>query len=176
MLENIAKKYIKAIVSDLKKTDIDSFLKELEKIVGLFSIEKFLNIIHSPYIQTPDKQNFLLQLVESKDHRINNFIKLLIENDRLEITPFVCEGLRAYINEKDKVYIGLLYLREKIDSVMLEEIRKKISTRLSIELKIEQVISKIEGIKLVIEDLDIEISFVKENFLNQLKSHILKAV
>lgn len=176
MVEIVAKKYTKALITSLNDNDLKVFLKDLGEIVNVFSIEKFLDIIYSPCVSKSRKQNLLLELMGSDNGKIINFIKLLGEKDRFDILPFVYRELEAYIRRKNKSYIGLLYLNKKIESNVVEQIAKVLSGRFNVGLEIFQVEVQIEGIKLVIDDLGIEISFSRENFLNELKSYILKAI
>lgn len=179
MVEIIAKKYSKAIVQNVGFSELEPFLKNLKKLAEPFHIEKFLDIINSPCISKSDKQDFLLQFLDKKHasfEKIKNFIGLLAENDRFDIIPSVCELLQSNIDEQNNSYVGVLYLNKEGDSASIDKIKKNLSERLNIDLDIQQRIVDIEGIKLIIEDLDIEVSFSREYFLNELKSHILKAI
>lgn len=179
MVEIIAKKYSKAIVENIGFAELESFLKNFKKLAEPFYVKKFLDIVNSPCVSKDDKQDFLLQFADKKYanfEKIKNFIRLLAENNRLDAIPSICELLQANIDEQNNSYVGVLYLSKEGDSTSIDKIKKNLSERLNIDLDIQQRIVDIEGIKLVIEDLDIEVSFSKEYFLSELKSHILKAI
>ncbi|PAF53462.1 hypothetical protein BKH42_05930 [Helicobacter sp. 13S00482-2] len=179
MIEIIAKKYAKAVIESVEYNQLDCFLENLRKISQVFCLKKFVDIIQSPYISKVDKQDLLLELIDRKYSNLNimkNFIEILVQNNRIDIIPYVCDALQAHIDEKSNFYTGILYVNKLIKPENIEEIKKNLSKRLNIDLNIEQVTSEIEGVKFVIEDLDIEIYFSKEYFLNQLKVHILKAI
>lgn len=179
MVEIIAKKYSKAIVEDIGFAELESFLKNFKKLSEPFYVKEFLDIVNSPCISKDEKQDFLLQFADKKYtnfEKIKNFVRLLAENNRLNVIPSICELLQTNIDEQNNSYIGILYLNKEADSVSIDKIKKNLSERLNIDLDIQQRIVDIEGIKLIIEDLDVEVSFSKEYFLNELKSHILKAI
>ncbi|PAF41857.1 F0F1 ATP synthase subunit delta [Helicobacter sp. 11S03491-1] len=176
MIKIIAKKYAKAIIEDMSTSELEIFLKNLKKVAQAFFIQKFSDIIYSPYISNSDKENFVLGFFEDKNNKMVNFMRLLVFHHRLDIIPFVCEVLQAYINQKNKTYTGLLYLDKEVDSGILKQIRDNLSLSLKVDLQIQQIITQIQGIKLIIDELGIEISFLKENFFTQLKLHVLKAI
>lgn len=179
MVEIVAKKYSKAIVENVGFDELESFLKSFKKLAEPFCVERFVDIMNSPYVSKDDKQEFLLEFADKKYanfKKIKNFIALLAENNRFDVIPSICELLQANLDEKNNSYIGILYLNKEVDITSINEIKKNLARRLNIALDIQQKIADIEGIKLVIEDLDIEVSFSKEYFLNELKSHILKAI
>ena len=77
MKELIAKKYVKALVSDLSKDEFNSFTAKLQEIANAFANEKFQNIIVSPNLKNSQKADFVLSLVGEADQKFVNFIKLL---------------------------------------------------------------------------------------------------
>ncbi|MDO7252749.1 F0F1 ATP synthase subunit delta [Helicobacter cappadocius] len=179
MVEIIAKKYAKAVVQSIGFADLDSFLQNLKTITQAFASDKFVDIIDSPHISKTKKQDFLLDFIDKKYSKFNemkNFIKILVQSNRIDLIPYICDMLKTYLDEQNNFYTGILYTDKQIKPEDIEHIRKNLSKRLDIDFNIEQVVTSIEGIKLVIEDLDIEISFSKEYFLRELRSYILKAI
>jgi len=92
MEELIAKRYIKAF-------NEGSNLASMQEITTLFSVlaesfqnEKFVSIIANPSVKAEAKSTLLLDAVKSVDsHKINNFIKLLVENRRINIIPAIAQ-------------------------------------------------------------------------------------
>ena len=95
MKELIAKKYVKALVSDLSKDEFNNFTAKLQEIANAFSNERFQNIIVSPNLKNSQKADFVLSLVGEADQKFVNFIKLLGENKRLDILPNIVSELLA---------------------------------------------------------------------------------
>lgn len=176
MLNTIAKRYLKAILRSWKIEDLDDLLKELEKIALATRNDKFSDLIHSPYVSFQDKQKLLFTLIESKDKKILNLLSLLLENKRLEAIPYLCEELKGFISQTRNFYKGVVYAKEKMNDTEISKIRESLAKRLNIGLELTCKETHEDEIALVIDGLDVEISFSNERFLNDLKSHILKAI
>ena len=58
----------------------------------------------------------------------------------------------------------------------MPNIAKSLSSRLNVNLDLRQERAAIDGIRLSVEDLGVEISFSKERFFTDLTNHILKAI
>lgn len=176
MLNTIAKRYLKAILKSWKTEDLDGLLKELEKIACATKNDKFSDLMHSPYVSFQDKQQLLLALIESKDKKVSNLLSLLLENKRLEVIPYLCEELKGFISQTHNFYKGVVYAKEKMNDAEVLKIRDSLAKRLNIGLELICQETHKDEIALVIDGLDVEISFSNERFLNDLKSHILKAI
>ena len=109
MKELIAKKYVKALVSDLSKDEFNNFTARLQEIANAFANEKFQNIIVSPNLKNSQKADFVLSLVGEADQKFVNFIKLLGENKRLDILPNIVSELLAQKSKMDNVFYGKIY-------------------------------------------------------------------
>ena len=56
MKELVAKRYVKALVSDLNADELTGFIDELRRLVAAFGNEKFKNIIASPALSGNKKR------------------------------------------------------------------------------------------------------------------------
>ena len=79
------------------------------------------------------------------------------------------------LNRKNKEYIANLKVNEKYDEVVLKDIQDQFSKKLGVNLILKQELVDEVGIKLIVEDLGVEISFSQEKFIQDLRSHIMKA-
>lgn len=78
--------------------------------------------------------------------------------------------------DTEKKYEAILYVAQELDSATISTMTNNLSKKLNVDIAIKQCLTKIDGIKLIVQDLGIEISFAKERFFENLKSHILKAI
>ena len=87
MKELIAKRYIKALSQSLKQKELEESLQILEKLANVCTINKFQEIMDSPYISVEQKIEFILQVIlENKSNsKFANFIKILAEHKRLDL-------------------------------------------------------------------------------------------
>ncbi len=101
-MENIiARRYAKAIAS---RADINDFYQNLCILNSAFVLPKFKNIIESNEIKKERKMEFLDSFFDIKNSSFQNFLRLLIENSRLECIPQIVKELeRCKINHKNKI-------------------------------------------------------------------------
>lgn len=174
MNDLIAKKYAKAVY-DFKKGDVEFLLETLKVINSAFYIQKGINIISSPIVPKEKKLELILSLLDSKDETITNLLKLLAEKNRLELIPHIYLALQKLNTQKKRVYEGVIY-GEELDEESIKRLSESISTKVGAEVVFKMVPSDYDGIKAVVEELDIEIAFSRERLKNDLTEHILKAI
>ena len=177
MKELIAKRYIKALSQSLKQKELEESLQILEKLANVCRINKFQEIMDSPYISVEQKIEFILQVIlENKSNsKFANFIRILAEHKRLDLFQELYAELSSYLASLNKEYVAKLMVSDAYDETVLKEIESKFSQKLGVNLVLEQQITQKNGIKLVVEDLGVEISFSQERFIQDLKNHIFRA-
>ena len=175
MKELIAKKYVKALVSDLSKDEFNNFTAKLQEIANAFANEKFQNIIVSPNLKNSQKADFVLSLVGEADQKFVNFIKLLGENKRLDILPNIVSELLVQKSKMDNVFYGKIYGGLQISQAQISELEKSFSKRFNAKIILEPVKSDYNGIKIELDDLGVEASFSVDRLKAQMSEYILKA-
>ncbi|CAM2909517.1 F0F1 ATP synthase subunit delta [Helicobacter burdigaliensis] len=177
MKELIAKRYIKAYAKGASLEEMQALQKMLLLLGAAFEIAKFREILTAPSLSVQEKEKFILEKVlDNKiDSKQANFIKILAEYGRLEILPQLCAEVASYIAMLNKEYIATLITPSAYEASMLKEFEEKFGKKLGVKLALEQRVVENAGIKLVVEDLGVEISFSKEKLVQDLKNHILKA-
>lgn len=177
MKDLIAKRYIKALAKTASETELKEVLESLGKLAGAYRIAKFREIVESPYVAEKQKVEFVLEniLNNSFNAKFANFIKVLAEHKRLDLFEELYGELSSYISTLNKEYIAQLIVSESYNQEVLKEIESKFSKKLGVNLSLQQQVVANSGIKLVVEDLGVEVSFSQEKFANDLRNHILKA-
>lgn len=177
MKDLIAKRYIKALVKGNSQEDLKAFQVTLQVLASAYEIPKFRDIVESPYLDVKQKESFILeQILENKANaKMTNFIKILALHNRLDIFQELYIELSSEIASHNKEYLAKLIVSESYDNALLKEIEQKFSQKLGVNLLVEQQVVSESGIKLVVEDLGVEVSFSQEKFINDLKNHILRA-
>ena len=156
MKELVARKYVKALVSDLDKDDFNKFTTKLQEIANAFANEKFQNIIISPNLKNSEKVDFVLSLVGEADQKFINFIKLLGENKRLDILPSIVSELLAQKSKMDNVFYGKIYGGSQISQTQISELENSFSKRFNAKIILKPVKSDYNGIKIELDDLGVE--------------------
>lgn len=174
MLYIIAKKYTQALIDS--GADLDEALHILKGFSLVLREKKYADIIASPFLSKTQKEQFLRDNIGKVDTKLENFFRLLAEADRILLIPYISNELEKRLLANKKEYAATLTSKEELDSKTLDKIQIALAKKLGVKLSIKQKLSGIEGIKLSVEDLGMEVSFSKERFSNDLKHHILKAL
>lgn len=177
MEELIAKRYVKALTSDL---DIDTLKKMSEVFFALsesFYDTKFQEIMSSPNVSLEQKQEILMEAVKKTDsEEIINFIKVLVEKKRIMIIPAIAECMRKDIATLTKTYKGTVYSDTEIDSQVMKDLSVGLGNKFGSSITLDFLKDDFDGIKVDVEDLGIEINFSKTRIDSQIINHIVKAI
>ena len=177
MEELIAKRYIKAMVNSSEASSVENIAAVFSTLADSFKNEKFINIIENPDVSISDKSSILLDAVKSADsNEINNFIKLLVENKRINIIPAIAEEMRKDLANRTKTYTGTIYSDSDIDAKVLEELSNGLSKKFDSNITLVYKKDDFDGIKVDVEDLGVEINFSKSRINSQMIEHIVKAI
>ena len=177
MEELIAKRYIKAIVKDSDIESIKTMAFIFSTLAESFKNKKFVQIINNPNVDKAHKSEILLKAVRSVDSKnVENLIKLLAENSRINIIPAISEVLRKNVATKTKNYSGIVYSDSNIDEKVIKDLSSGLGKRFDSTISLEFVKNSFNGIKVDVQDLGIEISFSKSRINDQIVEHIIKAI
>ena len=176
MIPVVAKKYVKALFEASNDETIKKYYDNLKVLSNTYSLEKMKNILLSPTISKNEKYEFVISLIDGSDEKFNNFIKVLTENDRMELVPAICDELRYQLSMKENRFVGQIISNSDIDEKSKKSIEEKLSSKFNSSILLENVKSDYPGIKIEIEDLGVEISFSIDRLKAQMTEHILKAI
>lgn len=177
MEELIAKRYIKAL-------NMGSDIASMQNITTLFSAlaesfknDKFVSIIANPSVKAEEKANILLDVVKAANSdKVNNLIKLLVDNRRINIIPAMAQELKYDLAKATKTFEGVIYSDTDIDSKVIEELSAGLSKKYDATITLVFVKNDFNGIKVEVEGLGIEINFSKDRIDSQIIEHIIKAI
>jgi F-type H+-transporting ATPase subunit delta len=177
MEELIAKRYIKAIKKVSKIESMENMSIVFSTLAKLFENEKFIQIIENPIVSIKEKSEILLEAVKSANsNELNNLIKLLVENKRISIIPALAEELRKDLAHSNKTYEGVVYSDSNIDAKVMKELSDGLSKKFDSKISFVFVKNDVDGIKVDVEDLGVEINFSKTRINSQIIEHIIKAI
>lgn len=177
MEELIAKRYIKAMVNSSDASSFENIAAVFSTLADSFKNEKFIKIIESPDVSMSDKSNILLDSVKSANsNEINNFVKLIVENKRINIIPAIAEAMRKDLANRTKTYVGTIYSDTDIDVNVIQELSEGLSKKFDSNITLVYVKDNFDGIKVDVEDLGVEINFSKSRINSQMIEHIVKAI
>jgi F-type H+-transporting ATPase subunit delta len=177
MEELIAKRYIKALKSDFDLETVQNISSVFDALADSFKDDKFVSIIVNPEVSAKDKSEILLEAVKpANSDKVNNLIKLLVENKRVSIIPAIAKELKKDIAKTTKTYEGVIYSDSDIDTKVIDELGRGLSKKFDSTITFSFVKNDFNGIKVEVEGLGIEINFSKDRIDSQIIDHIIKAI
>lgn len=177
MEELIAKKYIKAMTNGLDVATMEKISIVFSTLAEAFNDQSFVIIFENPYVSDKEKSDILLEAVKSvKSKEVDNFIKLIIENKRINIIPSIAEEMRKKLAVETKTYQGIIYSDTNIDKKTIDKLSAGLSKKFDSKINLIFEKDSFDGIKVDVEDLGIEINFSKSRINSQMIEHIIKAI
>lgn len=175
MMSNIHKRYAKALFSAVGSDDLQGVLEVLNRLRLCFAMDKFVEIINSPFVSKNQKEEFVISILESNDTRIINFIKILTQKNRLNEIPYIVDEIKRYVSSDDNEYELLIQSSFDLSTDDVENIKSTLSGKMNTSLCANSKHMDSEGIKLAVAGVNLEASLLKSTLSKDLKSHILKA-
>ena len=177
MEELIAKRYIKALKTSSDVESMSNITTVFSALAESFKDAKFIQVINNPNVQPAQKQEILLESVKSaKSNQIDNLIKLLVENKRINIIPAIAVELIKDVANSTKTYDGVISSNSDIDAKVVAELSGGLSKKFDSNITLTSIKNDFNGIKVEVEGLGIEINFSKDRIDSQLIEHIIKAI
>jgi F-type H+-transporting ATPase subunit delta len=174
MEELIAKRYAKALSASTK--DVKSLVAKLNVLSEVLSSSDIQTVLLSPIVDTDKKTQMVLASLDKKDKVLINFIKLLGEKKRLDILPAITKVLNAEIQKEANVYEGIVTSGKKLDEKKVQKLEKTLAKYTGATIKLNQEKSDLDGLRVSVEDLGIEVNFSKERVKEQLIDFIKKSL
>ena len=176
MVELIAKRYTKALISGRTIEHMAIINQQLQVLASAYCNEKFCSIIESLDITTYSKVDLLLSFNQHNDYLINNLLILLGTNRRLVIIPSIAQEFEKQYYALTNQYQGVIYSNTQLSDSYIVEIQNRLSTKFGVSLQLSNIVSDYDGIKVDIDGLGVEVGFERNKFKSQMIEHILKAV
>lgn len=176
MSGEIAKKYVNALTKSCDVEALKSVSETLSALSLVYLDKKFVNIIQSPDVTKEQKEAFLLSLIDTADNKLTNFIKLLNQNDRLDLIPKISDELRYQIAVMKNEFCAVISSDFDIPDEKIKMLETSFSKKFDSDIKLSISDEKYPGVKVEIDDLGLEISFSLDRLKAQMSEHILKAI
>ena len=162
----IAKPYAKAVFETaLASKSQDNWLIFFECVGKVFSNSSLLTFIHSPKLNREAKFDFLISLItkslkDKLSSQQQNFIQLVINNDRVEVLPEIAVSFRKMVDSSGESRLFTIVSAYKLSSSEETSVLKSLSAKFNCEAKLEIEIQAnlIGGIIIKEDDRVIELS------------------
>ena len=111
MMNVIANRYAEALFQIGEEEKLtDMLYQELSEIVNLIKVNQDLfSILKSPVISKKEKISLIDNIFEDKINiNIKNFLKILIEQDRISFISDISDSYKELLNEKNNILEGFV--------------------------------------------------------------------
>jgi F-type H+-transporting ATPase subunit delta len=175
MEELIAKRYAKALSEAVE--NVESAVAVLDALKEALSSPKAATIIASPIVSAEEKTQMLLSALEKEvDTKVINFIKLLGEHGRLNLIPAIAKVLHADLQKASNRYEGILQSASDVPQEDIERLEKTLSSYTGATIALRAQKGDVDGMRVRVEDLGIEVNFSKERVKEALIDYIKKSL
>lgn len=175
MSELIAKRYTRALLESVGVQGLSRVCAPLYRIKEAFSVPLFASLVNSPHVESSVVFGVVSDIGGDLDVKISNLLRLLSEKSRISLIPEICKEIDRLIAASKNQYPATLFAQEPLDQAVLGKLENLLSKKLGVTLVLSQQVEKINGVRLVVDALGVEVSFSQERFVHDLKSYILKA-
>jgi F-type H+-transporting ATPase subunit delta len=172
----IAKRYVKAVKEEFSVELLEDLDTVLSTLSENFSDGRFKTILTSNLTSNSDKESILLASLQSADEKIQNFLKLLVKNGRLSELPAISKEVKALISAQKGRFSGEVLSSDSISVENVKAIADGLSKKLGKEIVLVSKKSEVSGVKVVVDELHIEIAISKNRIETDMINHILKAI
>jgi len=174
MEELIAKRYAKAL--SLVSKNISDIADVLNLMTEVIQSEDVKSALTSPLLSDEKKTEIVLSAVSDDDMTLVNFIKVLGENKRLDLIPAIAKVLNSDLQKESNKYEGVLRSSNKLGKDELKELEKTLKAYTGSTIKLKQEKTDLEGLRVSVDDLGIEVNFSKQRVKEQLIDFIKKSL
>ena len=175
MEELIAKRYANALSQSTK--DICAIAELLNILTESIDTKEVKNVLISPIVPNEKKTEMILSALGAHaDNALINFIKVLGENKRLDIIPSISKVLNTKLQKVSNKYEGILKSKETLDAAALSNLEVTLKKYTGSTIKLKQEKSDLDGLRVSVDDLGIEVNFSKQRVKEQLIDFIKKSL
>ena len=175
MEELIAKRYAKAL--SLTSKDLTAVAEVLNVLTEVISEEDINRILTSPMVADEKKTEMILSaLGKNADSSLVNFIKVLGEKKRLDLIPAIAKVVNSDLQKELNQYEGVLKSNETLGKEDLSKLEKTLEKYTGSKIKLTQEKTDLNGMRVSVDDLGIEVNFSKQRVKEQLIDFIKKSL
>jgi F-type H+-transporting ATPase subunit delta len=175
MEELIARRYAQALSAVSK--DVTAEAAVLNTLSEAICDKAVMTALTSPIIAADKKTDMVLKaLGENADTSMVNFIKILGENKRLDLIPVVSKVLNKELQKESNQYEGVVKSANLLDDAAIADLEETLQKYTGATVKLAQEKSDLDGLRVTVDDLGIEVNFSKQRVKEQLIDFIKKSL
>ncbi len=177
MKELIAKRYAKALMESVKEKELNSVIKELDAIDGIFAQSEVARIISSPLL--PGRKKFDMFIAPIKNKISKNLFRLLeimSEKNRLDLIGDLKQIMEFEAKRRSNRFEGTVAADKKLSDDEIANLENVLNDYSGSRIELKQVDKGFDGLRVMVSDIGLELSFSKARVKSDLLDYIQKAL
>jgi len=174
MKDSVYSRYALALFSIAKEDNkINEYQNEMKEISTLFNDNiDFFNLLKSEFVTLVKRCRLVDETFSSYSKVVRNFLKVLIQNHRLNDFSKIFISFNSMCNEENHVLEGIVYSVESLSKEKINELETALTKKHKEKVELTNKInpSLIGGIKIVLNNSVYDYSI--QNELDTLKSRL----
>lgn len=145
MINIIADRYAQALFEVGEETQTTSELyQELSELVDILNENKDLyNFLKSPLICREDKKNVMQNIFKNQlSDSMNNFLKVVIDKDRMSTIEYMKESYKSLLNEKNNILEGTAITAVKLTEKEIKDLEKNLSIKYNKNVTLNNIVDE----------------------------------
>ena len=145
MINVIADRYAQALFEVGEETQTTSELyQELSELVDIFNeIKDLYNFLKSPLIGREDKKNVMQNIFKNQlSNSMNNFLKLVIDKDRISAIENMKESYKSLLNDKNNILEGTAITAVELSEKEIKDLEKNLSIKYNKNVTLNNIVDE----------------------------------
>ncbi|MBN2825979.1 MAG: F0F1 ATP synthase subunit delta [Campylobacterales bacterium] len=177
MEDLVARRYVKALLEVTPQNKKADYIQTLNALSDAFVSSNIAEILDSPIVSSEDKLNMIMEaLGNTIDDKMSNFIKILADKKRLTLIPSITSIINKQIQKQSNEYKGIVISNEALSQASMVSLQETLAKYTGSKIELAQVSGEVDGMKVSVEDLGIEVSFSRDRVKQQLIDYIKKSL
>lgn len=145
MINVIADRYAQALFEVGEETQTTSELyQELSELVKILNENNdFYSFLKSPLISCEDKKTVMQNIFENQlSDSMNNFLKIVIDKDRMSVIEKIKESYKSLLNDKNNVLEGTAITAVALSEEEIKDLEKNLSKKYNKNVTLTNVVDE----------------------------------
>jgi len=145
MISVIGSRYAEALFQvGEENNNTDKLYEELKEVVSIIVSNKELSgVIKSPLVGKEDKKNLIENIFKGQiSLEISNFLKIVIDKDRVVALQEVEKSFKALLNEKNNILEGTVISAVTMEESELNKLQDKLSNKYNKKVTLKNIVDE----------------------------------
>jgi F-type H+-transporting ATPase subunit delta len=170
----VVEKYTKAFLKSFNDDELVEAYEAVARIALVAKDPKFILIVKSPLLTIDEKIDIICKIAEFDNDKFRNFLRIIFENKREDLFKEIYTSLYEKVARHFNTYAG--FVDGKVSEDVLNELQEKLSQKFNATIKLQLTDKEMNGLKVYVDVLNVEVAISEEKVKADLINSILKAI